>query len=490
MILGKTSRVHESSHEPDTYSEDNRFWGRQVSLRWRISMLTAGMVAVAVGMMVITAYWTVSSALKNSVDRELEVKADAVLSRTLDPNFFQRADSELQYFRQYNIGIRISLQLPGTTYAIGDTIPFISASDQSGKDYAVSTVDGERIFTKANDSGTVVTLARDMMYTNQLNTALGAALLVIGLMGAALAVITGLMVPASGLRPLARLQNAVDRVSRTDELRPIEIVGNDELASLTRSFNEMLEALSSSRQRQAEFVADAGHELKTPLTSMRTNIELLIMMQRSGTGSIPEEDRAAIEHDVMAQIEELTTLIGDLVDLAREDADGQAFEEVDLVAVTAEAVDRVQRRRPDVQFQFESTPWCLDGDTHGLSRAVINLLDNAAKWSPADGVVRITMVPKYNGTVELTVCDSGPGIPEEDREKVFERFFRGVATRSTPGSGLGLAIVKQTILRHGGTIVAGESSDGGCRMRVILPGFSTLEDLHRSYIGRNGVTDE
>nr|WP_282597816.1 HAMP domain-containing sensor histidine kinase [Corynebacterium sp. sy017] len=319
-----------------------------------------------------------------------------------------------------------------------------------------------------------------MSSTNQLITLLGFSLLIVGLVGVFFAIIIGRIVATSGLRPVRRLHMAVNRVRKTDELTPIEVVGNDELAMLTHSFNDMLHALEQSRRRQAELVANAGHELKTPLTSMRTNIELLMMMQRSGSAQhMSAEDRAAIEHDVMAQMEELSTLIGDLVDLARDDAPPTVLEEVEMSRVIDRALDRVRRRRPDIEFTVNTIKWYLDGDSHGLERAILNLMDNAAKWSPQDGCVRIAMTPVSAHSVEITVSDSGPGIPVEDREKVFERFFRSVQARSTPGSGLGLAIVKQAILRHGGTISAMESEDGGTKMSVILPGAQTAAQLEK-----------
>lgn len=458
-------------------------WSNKASLRWRISMLTAAMVAIAVGMMTIVAYWTVSSTLRESVDKDLATEASALLQQAVQPTTMVDAQKVVDNFRLYNSATRVSIRLPASSFVIGDDIPQLTSAESAGTDAVMATVDGERIYSKRSESGATVLLARDMTSLNQLITSLGLVLLLVGLFGIFLAIAAGMMVAKAGLRPIRRLHAAVDRVRRTDELRPIEVIGNDELADLTCGFNEMLEALENSRRRQADLVADAGHELKTPLTSMRTNIELLMMMQRSGGVGISEEDRQALERDVIAQMEELSTLIGDLVDLARDDVPETSLEQVDLLEVIDDALMRVKRRRPDVQFKTDTTPWYLDGDTHGLGRAILNLLDNAAKWSPHDGVVRLAMTPLFDGTVEITVADSGPGIPEEDREKVFERFFRSVQARSTPGSGLGLAIVKQTIERHGGTITAGESSDGGAEMRVVLPGFAMPGDLEKSRLG-------
>lgn len=439
------------------------------SLRWRVSMLTAAMVAVAVGMMTIVAYWTVSSTLKSSVDAELDTRATALLQQTFDPGIISSANLKVDEFREYNFDTRVSLRPPGANYAVGDDLPQLPKEDVNQYGYAVATINGERVLSKTNDIGATVVLSKDMTNTNQLITALGIALLIVGFFGVLLAIGTGMVVSNSGLRPLAQLHLAVDDIRRTGDLKPIRVQGTDEIAYLAQSFNEMLLSLEESRKRQADLVADAGHELKTPLTSMRANIELLMMIQKSG-GNIPEADRKALEHDVIAQMEEFSTLIGDLVDLARDEKSEVQLEPVDFVATMETALSRAVRRRNDVEFKLKSSPWYLQGDNHALERAMLNLMDNAAKWSPEGGVVRIDMTPLFNGKMQITVSDSGPGIPEEDRELVFERFFRSVQARSTPGSGLGLAIVQQTIHRHNGTITAEESDDGGAMMRVILPG--------------------
>ena len=238
----------------------------------------------------------------------------------------------------------------------------------------------------------------------------------------------------------------------------------------------MLRALADSRDRQARLVADAGHELRTPLTSLRTNLELLIAASEPGAPAMPPQDMIELRSDVMAQIEELSTLVGDLVDLAREDAPEVVHEEVDLVEVITRSLDRVRRRRTDVDFHTTVTPWFVFGEEHGLNRAVLNVLDNAAKWSPRGRPVLVSLSQIDANTAELTVADAGPGIPEEDRELVFERFYRSTQSRSMPGSGLGLAIVRQVVTRNGGSVRAEQSDLGGTLIRMTLPGSPTPEE--------------
>ena len=446
-------------------------WDRKASLRWQLSRVTASMVAIAVAMMTIVAYWTVSTSLTNAVDKGLQEKASAFLTNSFDPSFLLSPNAEIKAFKNYNPDVRISYFPPGSVRGIGDNISIVDEVNVLSGDKTISTRSSgdERILALRNDAGASIILAQDLKGTHQLINSLGTVLLIISALGVLIAIATGMVVATTGLRPVMRLQQAVDYVTRTDDLRPIAVVGNDELAQLTSSFNDMLAALEASRVRQTQLVADAGHELKTPLTSLRTNVELLMMVSQSKS-KIPPEEIEALSRDVIAQIEELSTLIGDLVDLAREDGPQQIVECVDLVECLETSLERVQRRRPDVKFTVKTRPWYLYGDPFALGRATLNLMDNAAKWSPQDGEVRITMNGEKDGVVELTFADSGPGIPAEDREKVFERFYRSIKARSMPGSGLGLAIVQQVINRHAGTIVAEESEDGGALMRVTLPG--------------------
>ncbi|QGU04039.1 HAMP domain-containing sensor histidine kinase [Corynebacterium comes] len=448
-------------------------WPGGAPLRWRLAGLTFAVVTFAVGVITFLSYWTVSTGLTSGVDSDLDRKATTLLERAKDPMYLTHLDSEIRNFKSYSPDTRVALSPPGWAFTRGDAIPVGGEYHDVGDGFstAVYTTGGERILTKTDSLGAMVVIARDMDETHRQMAALGMELLGIAALGVLLAIAAGLIVATAGLRPLQRLQKAVDHVADTDDLRPIAIYGDDALAQLTRSINAMLGALQESRRRQAELVADAGHELKTPLTSMRTNIELLMMLNRPGAAHrISEQDRHDLERDVMAQMTELSTLIGDLVDLAREDSADTVLEAVQLDEVIASALQRVRRRRSGITFDVELVDWDVMGEELALARAVVNLLDNAAKWSPTDGVVRVHMRQLSDDRVELSVSDSGPGIRPEDRARVFERFYRAPEARSQPGSGLGLAIVKQTVERHGGAVRVEDSEDGGTRFLVELPG--------------------
>jgi two-component system sensor histidine kinase MprB len=178
--------------------------------------------------------------------------------------------------------------------------------------------------------------------------------------------------------------------------------------------------------------------------------------------------------DVIAQIEELSTLVGDLVDLTRDEAGGVVHEPVDISEVVDRSLERVRRRRSDIEFDVHLIPWQVYGDAAGLSRAILNLLDNAAKWSPANGRVLVRMTQTDPVHAELVVSDHGPGIPPHERQLVFDRFFRSTSARAMPGSGLGLAIVKQVVHKHGGALRVDDTVRGGqppgTSIYVLLPG--------------------
>lgn len=247
-----------------------------------------------------------------------------------------------------------------------------------------------------------------------------------------------------------------------------------QLGPLTEAFNLMLRALAESRERQARLVTDAGHELRTPLTSLRTNVELLMASMAPGAPRLPKQEMVDLRADVLAQIEELSTLVGDLVDLSRGDAGEVVHEPVDMADVVDRSLERVRRRRNDILFDVEVIGWQVYGDTAGLSRMALNLMDNAAKWSPPGGHVGVRLSQLDASHAELVVSDRGPGIPVQERRLVFERFYRSASARALPGSGLGLAIVKQVVLNHGGLLRIEDTDPGGqppgTSIYVLLPG--------------------
>lgn len=282
--------------------------------------------------------------------------------------------------------------------------------------------------------------------------------------GVAVALVIGTMVARTTIRPVTRLTATAEHVAATQDLdATIEVDSDDELGRLAQAFNSMLTALRLSREQQAQLVSDAGHELRTPLTSLRTNIEFLMKAR-----AMPEADRAALLADVQDQLEELTSLVGDIVETARADEHGRIEPtETRLDAIVDRALERARRRAPSLRFDVALTPGSVRAQPPLLERAVLNVLDNAAKWSPPGGTVEVRLT--RGPTWVLEVRDHGPGIDEADLPHVFERFYRAATARAMPGSGLGLAIVRNVVADHGGTVEAELPAGGGTLVRITLP---------------------
>ncbi|MFR9753005.1 ATP-binding protein [Nocardia sp. 004] len=445
---------------------------RSVSLRWRVTLLAASVVAIAVAFTSIAAYALVARALYADVDAQLRNRAAAVIAS--NPYGFNNLNLMVATAFYDDTGIGLIYSDLQRYRPPQSTEPPIGAEElavaKGQRSSSLRTVSNQRVLAIHTTSGTTLVISQRLDRTREVLDRLAWLLFVVGGCGVVLAAAAGTTVGRTGLRPIARLTAATERIARTDDLTPIPVTGDDELARLTESFNTMLRALAESRDRQRRLVADAGHELRTPLTSLRTNMELLIASSRPGAPHIPDEDMAGLRADVVAQIEELSTLVGDLVDLAREDAPETVYERVDLGEVVERALERARRRRTGIEFVADLRPWFVYGHEAGLERAVLNVLDNAAKWSPSGAQVRIVMRESGSGLLELSIDDAGPGIPIAERELVFERFYRITSSRSMPGSGLGLAIVKQVVTKHGGTIAIDTSERGGTVVRIVLPG--------------------
>ena len=317
-------------------------------------------------------------------------------------------------------------------------------------------------------SGYAVQIFRPLSEVNRTLHRITIFLVLIAAGGMAVAAALGLIVSRAALAPVRRLTATTEAVTETRDLsQRIESTGtsNDELGRLATSFNTMLGALEESNRAQRQLVADASHELRTPLTSLRTNIEVLARADR-----LAPEERERLLDDVVEQIGEMTALIGELIELARESRPDVVVEpagDVRLDLLTADAVERTRRNRPNVAFETDLHESFVHGAPSTIERAVANLLDNAAKWSPPGGPVEVAV---RDG--EVVVRDHGPGIAAQDLPYVFDRFYRSRDARGMPGSGLGLAIVKQVAESHGGSVVAEQPPDGGTLMRLRLNGRS------------------
>jgi two-component system sensor histidine kinase MprB len=260
--------------------------------------------------------------------------------------------------------------------------------------------------------------------------------------------------------PIEDLTAAAETIARTQDLAaPVPAAGPDEVGRLATAFATMIDALRRSRQQQQSLVSDAGHELRTPLTGLRTNIEVL----RRRPELTPEARHEVVEA-ALVEVEELGDLVTELVDLATDAAQSpEAKVRATLHELARPVVDRYARALGrTILLAGEGSPVAVRPTQ--FDRALGNLLDNAAKWSPPGTVVEV----EVSGT-SLAVRDHGPGIHRDDLPRVFDRFYRGEAARTTPGSGLGLAIVKQAVEANAGQVFARNRPAGGAEVGFVLP---------------------
>ena len=442
------------------------------SLASRVTLLATIAVGLAVAFVAAAAFITVRVQMYETLDESLLKRASAaaesealsvLTSRNVPSWMLGAADVRIGFIDE--AGRLSSVDRAADSVDLGAPEIAVARGQVRYSLRTIATEDGRYrvVAVPTQTPGIALVLAQSLESTERTLEKLGIVLLIFGVAGVIGAALAGWAVARNGLRPVRRLTTAAENVARTEQLDPIEVEGNDEIARLASAFNAMLAALSASRDRQRQLVADAGHELRTPLTSLRTNLDLLVQADRRG--GLSETSREELLTDVRFQIEELTTLIGDLVELARDEPMPIAREAVDMAEIVDRAVARVRRRASSLDFDVHTNPWWVTGEPHALERAVTNLLDNAAKWSPPLGVVTVTL---DEGT--LMVADQGHGISEEDLPHVFDRFYRSKESRTMPGSGLGLSIVRQVVERHGGSVRAGRWDDGGAAFWLELPG--------------------
>ncbi|MSO42064.1 MAG: HAMP domain-containing histidine kinase [Solirubrobacterales bacterium] len=347
------------------------------------------------------------------------------------------------------------LPVTGATRSVaaGDRGPFFSDISAGGSEL--------RVYTAPGPPGTALQVARPLTEVNGTLADLRLILLLVSLGSIGVAAMLGLLVARGALAPAAAVSGAAEDVARTGDLsRRIEVRGDDELARLAGSFNQMMNSLERSESQRRRLVADASHELRTPLATLRTNIETL------GRGdAIDDAERGRIMDDLEAELEDMSGLVADIIELARDPSDdGAVSDGIRLDEVAAAAVERARRRGRGLRFETELAPSVVSGDAARLDRAIWNLLDNAIKWSPEGGTVSVAVAAG-----RVSVRDDGPGFDPGDLPHAFDRFYRSDEARGTPGSGLGLAIVCQIAEQHRGTARASNPPGGGALVEIELP---------------------
>ena len=443
------------------------------SLRARIALLTAGAVAVAVVGVAATAWVMVRNELRNQVDIRL-IGLARELARAPGPIGAQSPLGEL------------FVRPPGPGFGFDNAIQIIDDSGQvlvpatraaslpvSPRDTQVASgeedaylhdvrVEGShvRVITVPMRQGGALQLARSMSEVDGALRSLVLILVLVSTVGVGVAAGAGLLVARGALRPVERLTDAAEHVARTQELdAAIEVDRGDELGRLATSFNAMLKALGASREQQRRLVADASHELRTPLTSLRTNVEVL-----ARESQLDPAERERLLADLTGELEELSALVAELVELATESqVSAEDPQDVRLDELAMSVVERA-RRRTGQTIELSVEPSVVSGRPTALERAIRNLVDNACKWNPAGEPIEVV-----TRGARVEVRDRGPGIDEKDRPHVFDRFYRSDAARAMSGSGLGLAIVRQVIEAHGGAVFVEGAEGGGAVVGFELP---------------------
>jgi two-component system sensor histidine kinase MprB len=452
-----------------------------MTLRTRIAAVASLSVALAVLAAAVGLYIAVRSDLRGEIDQGLRQRAQAFLApsgtgppdeglpgggppqggfpRRVQPVPFGAASGYVQF-----ISSQGTVQVPagqGTSPKIA-----VSAHDKaiaaSGSGSALSdrTVNGTRlrVLTIGIGERGAVLIARPLTEMNHELSRILLLLVIVGVSGIALAAILGALVARVALTPIARFTNRTEALTGNLDLsRRLEVQGRDELARLAGSFNTTLDALERSVEAQRQLIADAGHELRTPIASLRANIQVL-----GEAEGLPPAEQEGLRGDIVSELDELTALVGDVVELARGAGRGAGDTEDDvrLDEVVQGAVERT-KRRGELRFELRLEPTLVRGQGERIVRAVSNLLENAHKWSPEDGLVEVDL---HEGV--LSVRDHGPGFDELDLPFVFDRFYRADRARKLPGSGLGLAIVRQAAEACGGYAEAQNAPGGGALLRV------------------------
>jgi len=479
---------------------------RRLTLQGRFALLAAVAVTVVVLAAAAVSYFLVSGQLNEEVNSELSLPRamsstahDSSAAQDTD-DFALSANNLVQTFAQCKsrhlypgegrlpiVGAVVINTSSGATcsldpyqYSLGTiAVPQQIAAANGTVDvivYDTYTTSGVHVRVRsehlgAAGSGFAVSSIVSLAHRDSSLHSLAIALVFAALGGIMLAAAAGFLVARSALKPVRRLTRAVEHVALTDNLSiRLPVDGPDELSRLAAAFNRMTKSLAGSRERQQRLIADAGHELRTPLTSVRTNIDVLLRSKRSGR-ALPLVGEEEVLETVDQELHELSGLVTDLLELSRS-VEGRRRNtmRVALHESVGRAVERARLRGPGLVFETEIEPWFVDGDPTALDRAVLNLLDNAVKFSPPGGRITVRL-----SKGEYSVRDQGPGIDAADLPRVFERFYRSDSARQLPGSGLGLAIVAQVAGDHGGKISLEAGDGGGTVARLRLPASGILQ---------------
>jgi len=441
-----------------------------MSFRLRLTVLASLAVAIAIVGTSFVVYYTDRHELIGQIDSDLRESQTLPPLNTVVGGPPSRAKALLQlssgrrgkiasgprklpiHFRLFLPSSSAAVQVQVAPNKIGPDIPKTQFSTETIKNVPTRVL-------KLSLRGETVTISRPLLEVDRNLSHLRWLLVFICLGGIGAAALLGALVSGRAVAPLRRLTETTERIVETGDLSErTGQRGRDEISRLSARLDELLSSLEASLRTQRQLVADASHELRTPIATLRANVELL-----ADPGALDADDRVELAADVRDELESMTSLVGELVELARGEELDVSPSRFRLDEVVRAAVDRAARRAPGVSFRTRLEPSLVTGVPERVERAVANLVDNARKWSPLGETIDVSV---HNGLVE--VRDRGPGIATEDLPLVFNRFYRSAKARGMPGAGLGLAIVKQIADAHDGSITADQAPDGGAILRLQL----------------------
>jgi len=445
-----------------------------MSLRWRIALGLALIAGLVCALGAAGAYFTTANQLQNSLDDSLLAGARTAVSRG--------GPGPLNVPDEFTFNVRCpppGVVQPANAAQVvaedgtvvkciegGPDLPVTAQDESLSRDGDLArlrtvTIDGTeyRLLTLQQADGGMLQVARSLEETEEVLSSLRFQLLALSLVGIGAAALLGWAFARRLVRPIERLRDTAEQIARTQDLEaPIPETGGGEVGSLATSFSTMVDALAVSKRQQQQLVTDASHELRTPLTSLRTNAELLDRPDALN----PQQQQRAVQ-GIRLEVNELTDLVSELVELATDRADDESPEPVPLLALADDIAERARRRTGrEITVRSEGEPATVRVRPHMAERALANLVDNAVKYSP--GTITVVVTGR-----RVEVRDDGPGIAPSDQPHVFDRFYRSAEARTEPGSGLGLAIVKQIVARHDGTVWATTREGGGAVVGFELP---------------------
>jgi two-component system, OmpR family, sensor histidine kinase MprB len=447
---------------------------KSTPIRTRLTGAAAIAATFAIVAVVAVAYIAVHHELYSNIDGQLRDQAGSSHSISVDPDSLVPVlapdpDKSAGYVQVVDVAGNTIREPGGLVLPVSPRDREIAS--KGGTWLRTENVEGvpmrlftqQRTFTSSNGEhgDLALQVALPLTAANSELHKLRLAFLFLILAGFGMATVGTSFIVRRTMRPVARLTGAAEEIARTRDLTTrIEDYGTDELGRLASTFNTMLDALERSLGQQRQLILDSSHELRTPLASLRTNVEVLHDVDR-----LSAEQRKSLLNGIVTQLDELTGLVADVVELARGEAPEASQEDIALDELVLRAVDRAQRHWPNVEFDYDGEQVEVRGVPARLDRAIANLLDNAGKFSPAESKVDVRLTSRG----VLTVADRGPGVPEEAIGHVFDRFFRADEARALPGSGLGLSIVKQVAEGHSGTVSITNRASGGAVVTLALP---------------------